>query len=715
MNLSPVLLAALLPLAAQSPQPDRWRLEAPERRIVWEAARDKRLPHTDRIEVSGRRVAAIVSYGADAQGNLTLERTCVWPTLRVAPNDTRASLTVRFQPGRAPQVLNARTPALTAPREGFLEPAVRCGDALLASGKLERVVIQDGVLRLETGLDRGLALVREIYPSREGRGLLEAWTLSNRDAGPVTVGVDPLERLGRLPFAYVDKGLIQPGKPAPAPVTRQGTYLVGVTCGGASPRTLQPGAFLRVGVAWEARAETDPREAFDFGAEREARAGLVRDLQRSLRLECPDPVLETLFDFSKLRACESIIETGHGPMHAPGGQDYYDALWANDSVEYVAPFHPFTGNAYANAASLNALGHFARYLNPEFRPLPSSIISGGTDTWQGAGDRGDQAMVAYGASRFLLALGDRAEAERHWPLVEWCLAYLERRVTAEGVIASDSDELEGRFSSGAVNLNTSMLTYGGLLSAADLARELGKEALAAGYRARAAKLAEAMERVFGAEVRGFHTYRYHDGLEELRSWICIPLTMGIETRGAGTIRALFSPRLWTDDGLLTAEGSTTFWDRSTLYALRGVFNAGAPGEALPKLAALSRRRLLGEHVPYVVEAYPEGQGRHLSAESALYARVVTEGLFGIVPRGFRSFTLRPSLPPSWGRMALRHVRAFGSDFDVEVEGGKEGGTFVKVLQGGRVVVERSLGQGEGVEVRLDAFATAWPAPGPPGP
>jgi hypothetical protein len=701
MNPRLALLAALLPLAAQPPQPDRWRLVAPERRIVWETARDARLPHSDRIEMSGRRVAAIVSYGADALGNLVLERTCVWPTLRVAPNDTRASLTVRFQSGRAPQVLNAKSPALTAPAGGFQEPGVRCGDERLAAGKLERVVFQDGILRLETALGKDLALVREIYPSREGLGLLEEWTLTNRGAKPLSVGVERQESLGGLPFSYVDKGLLAPGNPAPVPAARKGTYLVGVSCAGVPLRTLRPGESLHTGVAWEASSGVEPRAAFDFGADRAARAGLARDLQRSLRLECPDPVLETLFDFSKLRACESIIETGHGPMHAPGGQDYYDALWANDSVEYVAPFHPFTGNAYANSASLNALAHFARYLNPEFRPLPSSIISGGTDTWQGAGDRGDQAMVAYGASRFLLALGDRAEAQRHWPLVAWCLDYLERRVTPEGVIASDSDELEGRFSSGAVNLNTSLLTYGGLLSASDLARELGKDALAESYRARAARLREAVERVFGAEVRGFPTYRYHDGLEELRSWICIPLTMGIETRAEGTIRALFSPRLWTEDGLLTAEGSTTFWDRSTLYALRGVFNAGDPGAALPKLAALSRRRLLGEHVPYVVEAYPEGQGRHLSAESALYGRVVTEGLFGIVPRGFKAFTLRPSLPPQWDRMALRHVRAFASDFDVEVSRGEEGRVLVKVLKAGRAVAEGSLRPGEEIGVRLD--------------
>ena len=83
-------------------------------------------------------------------------------------------------------------------------------------------------------------------------------------------------------------------------------------------------------------------------------------------------------------------------------------------------------------------------------------------------------MIAYGAARFALASGDRAQAEELWPLIEWCLEYLKRKTTAEGVIASDSDELEGRFPAGKANLNTSSLTYDALLSAAMLGESLGK-------------------------------------------------------------------------------------------------------------------------------------------------------------------------------------------------------------------------------------------------
>lgn len=43
--------------------------------------------------------------------------------------------------------------------------------------------------------------------------------------------------------------------------------------------------------------------------------------------------------------------------------------------------------------------------------------------------------------------------------------------------------------------------------------------------------------------------------------------MDIFDRSKGTIDALFSPDLWTMDGLLTEAGGKTFWDRSTLMAL----------------------------------------------------------------------------------------------------------------------------------------------------
>lgn len=421
----------------------------------------------------------------------------------------------------------------------------------------------------------------------------------------------------------------------------------------------------------------------------------------NLVLDTPDPVINEMFAFSKIRACESIYETKGGPLHGPGGESYYAAIWANDQAEYINPYFPFIGYEYGNASALNSFRHFARYMNDEWKPIPSSIIAEGEDFWNGAGDRGDGAMIAYGASRYALARGSKTEAEQLWPLIEWCLEYCHRKLNQEGVVASDADELEGRFPAGDANLCTSSLYYDALLSAAYLAEELGKgKAVAKMYRKRASSLEKAIDSYFPATVEGFNTYAYYKGNDILRAWICIPLTVGINRHAKGTIEALFSPRLWTENGLLTQAGSTTFWDRSTLYALRGVFMAGEIEKAMTFMKRYSATRLLGNHVPYAVEAWPEGGQRHLSAESGLYGRIITEGIFGIRPTGLRSFTMTPRLPQEWDQMSLRHIKAFESDFDIEIERIDNNTIQVKVITEGKSILNKKIKEGASLSCTL---------------
>ncbi len=123
-----------------------------------------------------------------------------------------------------------------------------------------------------------------------------------------------------------------------------------------------------------------------------------------------------------------------------------------------------------------------------------------------------------------------------------------------------------------------------------------------------------------------------------------------------------SPR-WT-----IARGDAAMW------AIDAYFGAELHGyrtyrgdRALGHLRDYSRARLLGEHVPYPVEAWPEGNRRHLSSEGALYCRLFTEGVFGLRPTGFDAFEVRPHLPKGWTGMALRNVHAFNQVFDLEVD------------------------------------------------
>jgi hypothetical protein len=371
--------------------------------------------------------------------------------------------------------------------------------------------------------------------------LIEKYTITNRSAATTTVEVENTEKMARTSAA---RGLT-------------GEYVLSSEVPGAGVKTVGPGERVSFALVFTAREARASLEAVQVDAEEKARRAQVEGFFSQLRLETPDPILNTAFNFAKVRTAESIFATKGGLMHGPGGGAYYAAVWANDQAEYANPFFPFLGDATANEAAI----------------------------------------------------------ERH----------------------------------------------------------------------------------FGAEVQGFDTYRYYDGNTVLRAWICVPLTMGIFDRKAGTIDALFSPALWTADGLASQSGEKTFWDRATLYALRGVLAAGETARAMDFLTRYSTRRLLGEHVPYPVEAWPEGNQRHLAAESALYCRIFTEGLFGIRPSGLRSFTATPRLPRSWDRMALRDVHAFGGVFDVVVA--RVGSQLrIDTMRDGKTIDTRTVPDGDTVTV-----------------
>ena len=602
------------------------------------------LPYADHIEMSGQMMSAVIRWSVEADGSFREERSLVFPMLRTVPNNTHASLMQRMGVD-IPSLISAN--GLSLKLEKVREVGIDAGLTLVSTFALGRANIGLGT---GTAPKPAFELTRCIFPSVDKPLLGETYALVNLSERAVNVNVPEYSQLIRT---RAEKGV-------------DGVYIIRGDLYGSGNYLLEPGDTLYFGACFQAYRATETPLTPDLDAEWAARRALVAQWDGSLVLETPDPVIDREFRFAKIRASESIYKTKGGFMHGPGGESYYAAIWANDQAEYVNPFFPYLGYGVGNASALNAYRHFARFMNAEYKPIPSSIIAEGIDIWNGAGDRGDAAMIAHGASRYALARGDRAEAEELWPLISWCLEYCRRQLNAEGVVRSDSDELEGRFPAGDANLSTSTLYYDALLSAAMLARNLGKgQAVANAYKRQAARLAKAIEGYFGADIQGFHAYRYYDGNTVLRSWICMPLIVGLKGREAGTIAALTSPLLLTDDGVLTEQGSTTFWDRSTLYTLRGIYIAGDVATAGRLMHAYSERRLLGTHVPYPIEAWPEGSQRHLSAESGLYCRAVIEGMFGLRPTGLRSFTLTPRLAEGWERMALRRIKAFGTDFDLE--------------------------------------------------
>lgn len=651
MNVFKTLAVAgcsLLALNGAADESPRWHI-APDNKIVWTV--DGQIPHEDHIEMSGKQVSVVLRYGVDCNGGFTLNKSMVWPLLRTIPNNTHASLMRRYD---------------WNPLSG-----ITVNGRSFTNEKVKDITLK-GMLTVKSTFDQGYygqwELTREYLPSAELPALVELYQVVNTGKGNLSIEIP-------------EDGFVAHTDPAKG-VT--GSYTIEGKLDRNGFFTLQPGDTLRFTASVSAHRQNESPVKIDDEAEKAKRMDLVNGWMDKLVLETPDSVINRMFAFSKIRACESIYETQGGPMHGPGGESYYAAIWANDQAEYINAYFPFTGYEYGNASALNSFRHFARFMNDEWKPIPSSIVAEGLDIWNGVGDRGDAAMIAYGASRYALAYGNREVAEELWQLITWCLEYCKRKLNAEGVVTSDTDELENRFPSGDANLCTSSLYYDALISASYLAKELNKGSkIANTYRSQAAELRKNIEKYFGAKVEGFDTYAYYKGNDILRSWICIPLTVGINERAQGTIDALFSPRLWTENGLLTQAGDQTFWDRSTLYALRGVYAAGETEKATDYLHRYSATRLLGEHVPYAIEAWPEGGQRHLSAESGLYGRIITEGMFGIRPVGFKEFIATPRLPQAWNEMRLRNICAFGTTFDMEVNRLANGKLQVSVWQKGK--------------------------------
>ena len=619
--------------------------------------------HIDNIEMSGRFVSVIVTYGVDANGKLVTSKQLVFPMLRTIPNDTHASLSYTFGAESEPVIkINGR-------------PVIE---------EIKRFSLR-GILKISGTINKNVIITRELFPSTDKPIVVEKYSIENTSAKDIIVDVEEFEKL-----SYSHREL-----------SVYGVYAISARTSGAGIYSLKPEGKLSFSVLFSGQLASDPPLIVDPDRELSQRQEFITTMFNNLKFVSPDTVLNRMFDFAKIRAMESIYETKGGLVHSPGGGTYYAAIWANDQAEYANPFFAYTGYPTAISAGMNSWKWFSGYMNPDYKPIPSSIIAEGTGFWNGAGDRGDQAMIAYGAARFALALGDKKSALELWPLIEWCIEYCNEKINKNGVVSSDSDELEGRFPAGDANLCTSSLFYDALNSAVYLGTDLGKSPiLIARYKKMAEVLRKNIEKFFGARIGGFDTYRYYEGNDLLRSWICIPLTVGIFDRSRGTLDALFSKELWTDQGLLTQAGSTTFWDRSTLYGLRGAFAAGATEKGLKFLTYYSNRRLLGEHVPYAVEAWPEGNQRHLSAESALYCRVITEGIFGFRPTGLNSFSITPQLPAGWNEMSLKNIIAFGDKIiDIKVRRREEKISVIISIKG-KTVKSSLISNGNMIEMKL---------------
>lgn len=598
--------------------------------LYWQV--EKGFCHRDDIEMSGLYADYIVYYGVKEDGTLYLSQRCYFPTLRTIPNNTHGTFCFALEEGERPVFIQDGEVIKEYPVSFVL----------------------DGTLKVNTETEKGICISRCFFPATDSKCCYERVTVT-------------AEKETEISLSLPQKHVHSYGRGT------KGVYLCEITNTAAKEIYLDAGDSYTLDIIYSARKANEALPLFNGRSEYERRMQRVRALcDDALVLETDCPELDAMTRFAKLRAGESIFETATGKYHSPGGHAYYAATWCNDEAEYAGPHFAMTGDRTAIEASINAYRSYMPFMSDCYHKLPCSIIAEGLDIWEGAGDRGDAAMYLYGASLFCLYLGDKMVAESLYPAIKWCAEYCERQKTPEGVIRSDSDELEGRFpTDGYANLSTSSLCYGGLKFASRLARSLGDEETAETFAARADSLEKAIENYFGATLHGFDTYRYSRGFDTLRAWICLPLCMGINTRVDGTLDAMLSQYLWTEEGMLTCEKgkentSDTIWDRSTLYGIKCAFLAGAGDRIIQPFLDYCHKRLVCDRVPYAVEAYPEGDKRHLSAESALFVRAVTEGMFGIMPEGLSSFSFTPYVPKGMEKVSLSKIRICGGCYDIKV-------------------------------------------------
>ncbi len=620
---------------ANGQEDTRWEITSANA-ISWTIA-GSTLPHSDNIEMSGTKVAGIVSYTVDEEGSLSIERQLFYPQLHPFIKESDPDWFV-FRAYLKENYTDA------------ILPKFYIGDRQFSPGALKDVSINGVITFTHKKSKSGITLSRKLYPSTNQRLFIEELEFTNTTNTPITINYEGISS------SKSTQGI-------------GGIFTYSVKSKGKQTVTLQPKESSKYELHFTAQLNDEPAVVNENSLEK--RNVFLEKMQQNLILETPNPVFNQLFEFSKIRASESIFDSKLGLIHSPGGGRYYVGIWANDQAEYVSAFFPYLGYDIGNESAMNCYRAFDKVKSPDYEPIqyafeveerkPPSLL-----------DRGDAAMIAYGATQYALAIGNQAEAEELWNLISWSLEYNDRNLNDEGVVISQSDEMEGRIETGTANLSTLSLYYGALINAICVAKELDKSPqLIKKYKKDAKELRVAIENYFGANIEGLDTYKYYKEHTTLRHWICLPLVVDINDRSEATTEALFD-RLWTDNGVHVEKNnpdkriSEIFWDRGTLYALRGALRAGATEQSIERLKQFSTTRLLGERVPYVVEAFPEGNMAHLSAESGLYCRVFTEGLFGITPIGFNSFTIRPRLPKDWDKMALRHVRLFGKDFDIEV-------------------------------------------------
>jgi hypothetical protein len=273
-------------------QNDRWAIQ-PDGSILWKI--DDRLPHNDHIEMSGEKVSLWMQYGVDTSGRSNFVRTIVFPTFRLLPARTTAHMMYDVKDADLPRILI---------NDRLLKAGVI--NAAVATDQPEKVISvrHKGIMEVqsEIGRDRNVLLKRTFFPSVDKPMAIEKLVFIN-------IGKQP----AKIEMEYLRKET----SPA-ASRMKEGPHKFIIATINDGEKTIAPRDSVQFVISYQAVRGNEPFIVADVSKEEAARKDRIATILSLLQLETPDPVLNTMFAFAKIRGTESIYNTKAGLMHGPG-------------------------------------------------------------------------------------------------------------------------------------------------------------------------------------------------------------------------------------------------------------------------------------------------------------------------------------------------------------------------------------------------------------
>jgi hypothetical protein len=252
-------------------------------------------------------------YGVE-KGILKQKVELIFPMLRTIPNNTHASLIQAIDyDDFAPLKINGRQ-ILEQPKtfglKGILSSISKRGD--------------------------GVEIKHQLFPSTDQPVFIDKVEIRNTSNKVIEVFIPAINASF---ISEKDKSV-------------SGPYLVRAKSNKNGTFNVSPDNTLSYSIIFSGRHLTDEAPYISADYELNKRLDFISRTFSDLVFESPNPTINRMFSFAKIRASESIYRTKGGLMHSPGGKVYYAAVWANDQAEYANPFFPYLGNLAGNESAI---------------------------------------------------------------------------------------------------------------------------------------------------------------------------------------------------------------------------------------------------------------------------------------------------------------------------------------------------------------------------